>query len=197
MPQRLLICVERKINREGSAIQNLDSFFSHPETFMPNVQLVRPWRNFTDFKTSRFIRDGKIGMLEHMDRADHEWMGIASGIEQSGHGQGFQNGFRPDRLRDIDQRRAHSCVLSDMSIMQDGINIPNLKRTSDRSSIGAMEKPAGSVFEDQGGVIREGFPFGYSFKADNDLSDSPRSWIHDQRFVWDCNTAYGVVPVYR
>jgi hypothetical protein len=50
-----------------------------------------------------------------------------------------------------------------MGIMQNGIRIPDLQRTPDCGSIGAMEKPASSVFQDQGGVVGEGLPFGYSF----------------------------------
>ena len=81
----LLLSFEGKINRKGCATLNLDRLFSHSKTFMPDAELVCSRRNFADFKISRFIRDGKIGMLEHMEGADHEGMGIASGIEKSRH----------------------------------------------------------------------------------------------------------------
>lgn len=116
-PLQLFISFEGKINRNGCAVQNLDGFFSHPEAFMPDVELVSSWGDLADCKTSRFIRNRKIGVFEHMDRANHEGMGIASGIKKSRHRQWFQNGFRSDRLRNIDQRRAHSRVFSNMSIM--------------------------------------------------------------------------------
>src|SRR5262249_24818461 len=72
-----------------------------------------------------------------------------------------------------------------------------LKRTSDGHRIGAMEKPAGSVLQDQSGSIGKGLPLCDSFNADNDVSDPTRSLIDNQCLVWDCHATYGVVPVNR
>jgi len=84
-----------------------------------------------------------------------------------------------------------------MGIVQDRVGISDLKGASDGSSIGAMEKSAGSVFQYERGVLRDGLSFGDPFEADNDVSDATCSLIHYQRFIWDCHATNGAVPVNR
>jgi len=70
---------------------------------MPHEEPVRTRRYLRHLKSSRVISDGKVRMLEHVNKRLHKRMGIATDIKDAGSPQLSDNGINSGRLSHINE----------------------------------------------------------------------------------------------